>query len=117
MAFDRKLTKMAANDERNQLTDQTIAILADKISNEAMQQLAMGYLGIPHPTVENARREDPVASNRELLLLFRNRENDILVSICSLNRHLKNYCDLILYFFLFIHSMVAVFSVTERKIA
>ena len=75
---------MATEDERNRLTDSKIAILADKISTEDMEQLAEGYLEISRTSVKNARRDDPAASNRELLHIFRNKGNDILVSSGSL---------------------------------
>ena len=75
---------MAANDERNRLTEPKIVFLADKISIADMGQLAEGYLGISPATVKNKQRKDPAASNRELLRIFFYKGNDILVSIVSL---------------------------------
>ena len=79
--------KMASNDERSRLIDSKIVKIADKISKNDMEQLAVGYLGISHETVRNLRDEDPAAFTREILRLYRNEnpDNDITVSICFFN--------------------------------
>ena len=69
------------------LTDNEIEQLAQVIIAKNMASIALKDLGLPHETVENLRsirQNDYVAFNRDLLVLWRNKNpgiNQIQVSL------------------------------------
>ena len=80
-----QLTSVSATDplHRNvdlKLTDQQIENLSQVIVSKHMATIAIKYLEIPQVTVENLkliRQNDYVAFNRDLLVLWRNKNSGI----------------------------------------
>ena len=81
-----KKRKMATGGDLT-LTDTQIEDLAQIIVSKHMATIAIKYLGIPQETVENLRRDrqgDSIAFNRDVLVLWRNKNpgvNQVQVSI------------------------------------
>ena len=62
------------------LTDSQVEDLAQVIVSKHMATIAIKYLGLPHETVENLkliRQGDYIAFNRDVLVLWRNKNQGI----------------------------------------
>ena len=78
-----------------QLTDPQVEDLAEIIVSKRMATIAIKYLGTPQETVENLRQNDYMGFNRDLLVLWRNKNaaiNQTQVSISPLKW--MTICDL-----------------------
>ena len=62
------------------VTDRQVEDLSQAIMSKHMATIAIKYLGIPQVTVDNLRRDrqgDSTAFNREVLVLWRNKNSGI----------------------------------------
>ena len=74
------------------LTDGEIEKLAQVIVSKHMANIAIKYLGLPYETVENLKfipQSDYIAFNRDLLVLWRNKNPGINQAQVRLLMHLS----------------------------
>ena len=65
------------------LTNRQIQRLAAAISRNKMESIAMGYLDISHEKIKSSRGEETEAFNREMIVLWSNRnpKNQVMVRV------------------------------------
>ena len=64
------------------LTNRQIQRLAASISRHDMESIAMGYLNISHEKIKSCRGEETEAFNREMMVLWANRnpKDQVMIS-------------------------------------